>query len=295
MFQLKKGDKVGIASPAGFLNGIKDIAPAIKYLENLGLKPILGKHALDKYFYMAGKDVDRAADLNAFFADPNIKAIFTTAGGCGSQRVLPYLDFAMIKKNAKPVFGLSDNTTLQNALLAKAQCPSFTGFSLKYDFKSGALSAFTEKSLLEVFSGKKQKIVSGETLAAGQAQGILIGGCFSTFRNLFGTVYMPSLKNKILLLEDVGEKTHKIGVMLTQLSQQKDFDKLSGIIFGKFVNCEPFEAQDGSTDDALKEFAQNLKIPVLKNFQYGHIADRFVLPLGKKVKLDAKACLLEYA
>ena len=84
--------------------------------------------------------------------------------------------------------------------------------------------------------------------------------------------------------------------MLTQLSQQKDFDKLAGIIFGKFVNCEPFEAQDGSVDEALQEFAQNFasQIPVIKNFDYGHVPNRYVLPLGQKVQIDALSCLLEY-
>lgn len=296
MFHLKKGDKVGIASPAGFLTSPKDIELAVKYLTAHGFVPVIGKHVFDKYFYMAGKDEARASDVNRFFADPEVKAIFTTAGGCGSQRILPYLDYQLIKKNKKPLFGLSDNTSLQNALLAKAGCPSVTGFSLKYDFKSGNISAFTEASLLQVWAGKKQKIKSGETLNPGRAQGELIGGCLSTFRNLCGTPYFPALKGKILLIEDVGERTHKIGVMLTQLSQQKDFDKLAGIIFGKFVNCEPFEAQDGSVDEALQEFAQNFaaQIPVIKNFDYGHVPNRYVLPLGQKVQIDALSCLLEY-
>ena len=89
MIKLNPKDKVGIASPAGFINNMEEIAPALEYLQSLGLEPIIGKHVLDKYFYMGGTDVDRASDLNGFLADDKIKAIFTTAGGCGSHPILP--------------------------------------------------------------------------------------------------------------------------------------------------------------------------------------------------------------
>ena len=296
MIKLNPKDKVGIASPAGFINSLDDIAPSLEYLTSLGLEPVIGNHVLDKYFYMGGTDADRAADLNTFFADDSIKAIFTTAGGAGAQRVLPFLDYDLIKKHPKPIFGLSDNTSLQNGVYAKANCPSVTGFSLKYDFKSGHFSDFTKASLEAVFKGEKQKIQSGKTLCSGSAEGILIGSCLSTFRNLCGTAYMPDLSGKILLLEDVGEKSYKIGVMLTQLLQQKDFEKVTGIIFGQFTNCAPFEEQDGTVEDMLQEFPQLLEkqIPIITDFQFGHIPDRYVLPLGEKVRLNADSCLLEY-
>ena len=296
MICLSPKDKIGIASPAGFINSQEEIQPALEYLRSLGLEPIIGKHVFDKYYYMGGTDKDRAADLNHFYADTEIKAIFTTAGGYGSQRVLPFLDYDLIRHHPKPIFGLSDNTSLQNGVYAQTQCPQITGFSLKYDFKSGKFSEFTKKSLEAVFSGEKQKIQSGKMLNHGSAEGILIGGCLSTFRNLFGTKYMPDLSGKILLLEDVGEKSYKIGVMLTQLAQQKDFDKISGIIFGRFKNCEPSEAQDGTTEEALEEFAKHFAphIPIITDFDYGHIPDRYVLPLGEKVRLKAEESLLEY-
>ena len=296
MIQLHPKDKVGIASPAGFIDSLDEIAPALEYLKSLGLEPVIGNHVLDKYFYMGGKDVDRAADLNGFFADDEIKAIFTTAGGCGSQRVLPFLDYDLIRKNPKPIFGLSDNTSLQNGIYAQTQCSSVTGFSLKYDFKNGHFSDFTKKSLEAVLSGEKQKLKNGKTLISGKADGILVGGCLSTFRNLLGTVYMPDLNGKILLLEDVGEKSYKIGVMLTQLLQQKEFENVAGIVFGQFTNCNPFDAQDGTVEDILQELPLLLskQIPIITDFAYGHIPDRYVLPLGEKVHFDADACSLEY-
>lgn len=296
MIKLNPQDKVGIASPAGFINSLDEIASALAYLRSLGLEPVIGRHVLDKHFYMAGSDADRAADINGFFKNDEIKAIFTTAGGCGSQRILPYLDYNLIKKHPKPIFGLSDNTSLQNGIFAQTQSPSVTGFSLKYDFKDGHFSGFTQKSLEAVLSGVKQKIQNGQTLVSGKSEGVLIGGCLSTFRNLFGTPYMPDLSGKILLLEDVGEKSYKIGVMLTQLLQQKGFENVAGIIFGQFTNCAPADAQDGTVEDMLQELPQllNKQIPIIYDFAYGHIPNRYVLPLGQKVRLNAKDCLLEY-
>lgn len=296
MFTLKAGDKVGIASPAGLLNSPEDIKLPLDYLESLGFECVLGKHVFDKNYYMAGTDKDRVADLHDFFQNPEIKAIFTTAGGCGSQRLLPLLDYNLIKNNPKPIFGLSDNTALQLGIYTKSGVSSVTGFSLKYDFKNGHIDKQIEQSLKAVVNGEKQNITSGETLVSGKAEGILVGGCLSLVRSLCGTPYFPDLQDKILLLEDVGEKTYRLDLMLTQLSQQPNFDKIKGIVFGVFAGCVEADDGDGSVDDVLNNFAAALpkKIPVIKNFLYGHIPSRYVLPTGVKVRIDADKCLLEY-
>lgn len=296
MFTLKAGDKVGIASPSGLLNSPEEIKLPLDYLEALGFECVLGKHVFDKNHYMAGADKDRAADLHDFFKNPEIKAVFTTAGGCGSQRLLPLLDFDLIKNNPKPVFGLSDNTALQLGIYTKSGIPSVTGFSLKYDFKTGHINDQLEQSLKAVINGEKQIITSGESLVSGMAEGILIGGCLSLLRSLCGTSYFPDLEDKILLLEDVGEKTYKLDLMLTQLRQQPNFDKIKGIVFGVFADCEEADDGDGSVDDILDNFASELpkNVPVIKNFLYGHIPGRYVLPVGKNVRIDADKCLLEY-
>ncbi len=58
--------------------------PFFKVLDNLGLKVKLGEHFYDRYGYLAGKDADRAADVNAAFADDSVRAIFTGMGGLGA-------------------------------------------------------------------------------------------------------------------------------------------------------------------------------------------------------------------
>ncbi len=296
MKALQAGDKVGIISPAGHLNSPEDIRLPLDYLASLGLECVLGAHVFDRNFYMAGTDSDRAKDLHQFFKDPDIKAVFTTAGGCGSQRLLDILDYDLIKNNPKPIFGLSDNTALQTGIYTQTGNPSVTGFSLKYDFKNGHIDGLVDQSLQAVINGRKQKIISGETMVKGQSEGILIGGCLSLIRSLCGTAYFPDLNNKILLIEDVGEKTYKLDLMLTQLRQHPGFDKIKGIIFGIFAACEEADEGDGTVDDVLNDFIKHLpaQVPVIKNFAYGHIPSRYVLPVGTEVRLNADECRLEY-
>jgi muramoyltetrapeptide carboxypeptidase LdcA involved in peptidoglycan recycling len=55
---------------------------------------------------------DRAADLNAAFADPGIRAVLATIGGDDQITVIPHLDADLVRADPKPFLGYSDNTNL---------------------------------------------------------------------------------------------------------------------------------------------------------------------------------------
>lgn len=203
------------------------------------------------------------------------------------------LDFELIKKNKKPVFGLSDSTALQNALYQKSGIVSYTGFLPIYDFENEQLDAKIEQSMQHIFDSLEQKIYSGKQIVEGKAEGILVGGNLSVLCYLCGTPYFPNLENKILLLEDIGEKSYKIDLMLNQLKQQKNFDKLKGLIFGSFTKCVEADTKDGSVEDIILRFAKQLSIPSIYDFEYGHIPSRYVLPIGLNVKLDADMLVMK--
>jgi muramoyltetrapeptide carboxypeptidase LdcA involved in peptidoglycan recycling len=59
---------------------------------------------------------DRAADLNAAFADPEIRAVLATIGGEDQITVIPHLDPVLVRRDPKPFLGYSDNTNLHNWL-----------------------------------------------------------------------------------------------------------------------------------------------------------------------------------
>lgn len=293
MFKLNKGDKVGIISPSSCLEG-KTPDAGINYLKSLGLEPVTGQHMMSVHRYTAGTDQERADDINAFFADKQIKAVFCTRGGAGSLKTLPKLDFQTIKENPKPIFGLSDSTALQNGIYAQTKNISYTGFLLSYDFRSGSINPTTDNSLKNILNGLPCRYQSGNTIRSGIAEGELVGGNMYAFCSLCGTPYFPDLSDKILVLEEIGEKSYKLDLMLNQLSMQPGFNRLKGIIFGSFEAITVTDTCDGSADENIEAFAQELSVPAIKNFQYGHIPARHILPIGKKVRLDAGNCLLSF-
>ena len=293
MALLKQGDKVIIVSPSACIEQ-NSLEKAIRWLSDCGFEVALAKHVYDVRSYTAGTDEDRADDINKAFSDTSVKAVFCSRGGAGSTKILDYIDFNLIKNNPKPVFGFSDSTALQNALYHKCGIVSYTGFLPIYDFKDNIPDEKIANCMCKIFEGKEQVLSGGKLLKSGKTEGVLLGGNLSVLCYLCGTQYFPNLENKILLLEDVGEKTYKIDLMLNQLKQQANFDKIKGIIFGKFTDCLEIDKGDGNVENILKNFADNLNIPVIYDFEYGHIKSRYVLPIGQSVILDADNLVVKY-
>ena len=295
MKQLKKGDTVGLIAPSC---GAKeaDLPLLEKLFEQLELKVIYANNLTTSFRYMAGSDEVRAKEFNRMVKNSKVKALFCLRGGAGSTRMLDKIDFALLKANPKPIIGLSDSTALQNAAIKLTNNPSLTGFLPLYEVKTGKINEFMVKELKKTLFEKKHEISSGKCLKSGKAEGKIVGGCLSVFNLLCGTRYFPNLKGKILLLEDVGEKTYKIDLWLQQLKQQPHFDELKGIIFGKFSDCMVKDKSDGTIADCINDFIKDLKIPVIGDFDYGHIAERHIIPLGIKVKMCAttKDCTLNW-
>ncbi len=284
---VKSGDKVAIVAPCGQIGNLEKIADAVKYLENLGLKPILGKHLLSVNRYMAGTDEDRAADINAAFADTSVKALFCVRAAAGGTRILPYIDYETALRNHKPIIGFCDNAALQIALFQNSGVVSYNGFVMAYDFKSGKLDPLIQSDLQKLLNNEKFKIISGKTLRSGNASGKLLCCNLTVLTRMAGTPYFPDLRSKILLIEEVNEPIYKIDLMLQQLKQQPYFSKLRGIIFGQFTNIKA-DAEDGTLDECLNDFLYHTKLPAIADFNFGHTTSRHVLPIGAEVEMNTE-------
>ena len=81
--RLRPGDTVGLIEPAGFTDDGFDLDLVRETILAMGLKPKDAPHLAQRHGYLAGKDADRAADINAFYADPSVKALFAVRGGWG--------------------------------------------------------------------------------------------------------------------------------------------------------------------------------------------------------------------
>ena len=295
---LSPGDTLGIISPASAAPDWKAVERAIARLEGLGFRIKLAPHVRKRNGFLAGTDRERASDLMRMFTDKKVNAVLCVRGGYGTARLLPKLDYDVIRANPKIFVGFSDITSLHCAFLMRAKLISFHGPMLVSDFADADMPEFTQESFLETLSGERGDVVDGytgntvKTLRRGAACGQLIGGNLALLCTLIGTPWQPSFKGRILFLEDVGESPYRFDRMLTHLLNAGLLQQLSGIAIGLNADCEDPKAATAkeyrqTLDDVLRERLLPLKIPVVSGLPFGHVPQNATLPVGIKVMLDA--------
>lgn len=295
--RLQPGDPVALVNPASARYEVIPTEIMAEAIEALGLQPRRGENYYARRGYMAGTDEQRAADINAAFADPAIKAVWAT-GGWGSARVLPHLDYDMIARNPKVLVGYSDATALLNAVHAKTGLVTFHG-----PFPRSRVSADYQHALLLDAEGARlrnpQRIDSKETVVtehrirtirSGTAQGQLIGGNLTVLSAIVGSPYLPAFDGAILFLEDVNEAVYRIDRMLTQLRLAGILGRISGFVFGNCTECGPGSGHGSLTlEEVLRDHVEPLGVPAWMGAMIGHIPDQFTLPIGVSARIDADA------
>jgi len=299
---LSEGDKVALIATSSPLPD-DNIERGIDSIRFLGLEPVVFPSCTKHHGYLAGKDADRAKDLNAAFADKSIKGIFCLRGGYGTTRLLNLIDFEMIKNNPKVFAGYSDITSLHVAITQKCGFITFhspmpnTRYRQMDDFSLKSLkdNLFSDKPVGEVFNPTGEKI---ETIVPGVCEGTVIGGNLSLLHATLGSPYAVDTKGKIIFFEDVGEMPYRIDRMLTALALAGKFDDCAGIILGTFEGCVMPDIEtvppnsliaEGSLtlaqifDEVVKPFNK----PTILNFRAGHIYPQLTIPMGSQLKLDA--------
>lgn len=111
----RPGDKVAVVSPSF---AAPAVAPAVHEQAMRRLAAITGLVPVEypTTRKLGASAVERAADLNAAFGDPSIRAILATIGGEDQITVVPHLDASLITAGPKPFMGYSDNTNILNWL-----------------------------------------------------------------------------------------------------------------------------------------------------------------------------------
>jgi len=300
--RLKRGDVIGIISPASSVEDETLIKKGIRYIEGLGYRVELGKNVGKVKGYLAGTDEERVADIHQMFGDKNISAIFCLRGGYGAFRLLDKINYQLIKRNPKIFVGFSEITSIQMAFLKKANLVTFSGPMIASHF-SNEISNYTEENFWRLLTskGKPQKIILSDeqinsNVKIDKASGRIIGGNLAVFTAMIGSGFLPTLKNSILLLEEISEPPYKIDRMLNHLRLHKVFDKVSGIILGNFVECEEPDKKKSSLtlDEVFEDYFSELKIPVIGSLAYGHSKNIMTLPMGINVNLNTKKGRIEF-
>jgi muramoyltetrapeptide carboxypeptidase len=294
--RLRKHDLIGIVSPASAPSSQEKVDKGVQYLERLGYRVKVGQHVMDQYGYLAGKDDERAHDLNEMLRDPAVRAVFAVRGGYGTPRLLDLVDYRAVRKDPKIVVGYSDLTALQLALFRKTGLVTFSGPMVGVEMWD-SIDPFTEEQFWRLVTSPSRigTILNpeGERLVAfnkGKAEGTLIGGNLSLLASLMGTPYLPNLRKSILVLEDVDEAPHRIDRMFAQLHHAGISKAIAGLVLGKFTDCVPSDPSKPhlTIEQVLDDAVSRITCPVLSNLQYGHIAKKVTLPFGVRALLDSR-------
>ncbi|MBP2032282.1 muramoyltetrapeptide carboxypeptidase [Clostridium algifaecis] len=293
--RLREGNTIGLISPSGPLDR-ETTKESIDFLKQLGFNIKEGKHIYDKWGYLAGKDKDRAYDFMDMFLDTDVDMILCVRGGYGAMRILPFIDFNIIKNNPKIFAGFSDITTLINNIYEKCNIITFHSPMCNSNLHDkttleGFLNVLTcgyKPFTIKNSKNKSCEYFRNSTYFNGDsAKGILIGGNLSLISGTIGTPYEINTKNKILFIEDVGEEPYQIDKMLTQLILSNKLQECAGIILGQFKDCTlPHYRRSLTLDEIFKDRIISLGKPTLVNFQCGHSYPRLTIPIGAQVELD---------
>jgi muramoyltetrapeptide carboxypeptidase len=285
--RLRPGSRIGVVAPAGCVERDALFA-GIEVIRNQGYEVELPARILESKGYLAGDERCRADDLISFFQRDDINAIFCARGGFGSAQILPYLMVANFSPDPKIFAGYSDITILLNWLSRRLGMVTFHAPMVAMELAHG-LTSRSEEAFWGLLTGKKSqwRVELGEVIRPGRAEGEMMGGCLSVVVTTLGTPYEIETDGKLLFLEDVGERPYRIERMLTHLKMARKLDRLAGLVFGDFANCEGEGSR--SVLQIIGEMFAQASYPVVTGMPTGHGSEHITLPFGVRMMLDGNA------
>lgn len=293
---LKPGDTIAFVTPASPI-GEDKLEFTTKLLQEEGFRVKVMPHALEVDDYLAGSDADRAADLIAAFADPEVVAVLCTRGGYGCARLFPYLDLDAIAASGKMFLGFSDITTLHVALNRRGMPTIHAPMALTLHYQREPWVYESFKRVLRGDLTAPEEAPRGETVVGGIAEGEVVGGCLCLLADTIGTPEELPTDGKIVLIEDVDETPHRIDAMMTHLLNSGLAQRAAGFLIGEMTRTDE-RVDPGIGGKLWKEIVRDRLAPLGKPmvFEYplGHAKNMLTLPLGIRGRLDADAGAFTY-
>lgn len=304
--RLASGDTLGVVSPSSPTTRDSDLERFRRWAAEHELTIKIFEHARDRHGYLAGTDEARAHDITAAFADSEVDAVVTMRGGTGGWRMVPYVDYEIVRANPKLFVGYSDITALHVAIGARADLITFYGPSVSSFIGRGA-SPYTLRNFLRVARdpaplGEIEKDPDDPftwSITPGVAEGTLRGGCLTLLAQSLGTPWEVEWDGCVVFVEDIGEEPYRIDGYMTQLRLAGKLDRIAGFVVGEHVDCGPKQFRPSypygtfSTEDVYRQHLEPLGVPAMVGLPCGHGKHLATLPLGARARLDADRCTLE--
>lgn len=277
---LQPGDTIGLIAPSKFV-GKEDrdnLDQGILFLENQGLQVQLSPNFWHVRGQSAGTIKERVSDIHTMFSDPQVKAVYCALGGNSASKLLPHLNYDLIKTHPKILLGFSDNSHLLLAIYSKTGLVTFYAPSLTH------LAHMTEQSQTQMLEllGSSQVIYPhlATTIGSGHAEGILIGGNLFVINSLLSSVYSPDYTDAILFIEDIDDAVSTIEIQLHLLKKTGILERINGLIIGHIET-------DCDLERILDKHLSGCHFPIIKVDFFGHnISDCWTIPIGTRALID---------
>lgn len=289
---LQPGDRVAIAAPGSAFDRVA-FTHGAEFIAALGYRATWRASITARAGYLAGDDTRRAAELNSWLRDPEVKAILFARGGYGTSRIVDRLDFAALRRRPKAIAGFSDLTVLLLAVTGRAGIAAFHGPMVA----TAGKGEDGERDLARLFA-----LLTGKpgprahrglrSLRPGRVRAALTGGNLSLLAHSVGTPFQVAARGRILFVEEIGEAPYRVDRMVRQLLLAGVFRGVAGLVLGQFPGLTPGDrrAVAGSFLEALG----NRAVPVVSGFPAGHDSPNRPLPFGVPAILDADAGTLVF-
>ena len=289
---LKPGCRIGVVSPSYWLKK-QYMEKTSKFFQDKGYTMVMGNSNSMKWGPFAGTPQERADDIHHMFSNPKIEAIICARGGYGANRVLPLLDYNLIRDNPKIFMGYSDITAYLTSITQKTGLVTFHG-PMMVSYKKGFVN-YNFQTMERILNGTPDfKIESPDSLPArilkpGIAMGPLWGGNMTLLINRLGTSDSLDTDGVILFLEDLDEYLYSFERMLVQIRTAGMLDNIAGLIIGELHEFKDQDvAFERNTDEIVMDICGDLEIPIVSNFPCGHGTYQATLPISIPVELYAK-------
>lgn len=298
--------KIGIFAPSSACRSDLYQA-ALMQAEGLGHTIVVAhdpslNYGSKRYLFSSDSTESRINAFESLLANDHIEAIIAVRGGYGSVDLLSELTSLKSKLIANPsgrsvyLSGISDVTALLLGLdgiphIKLVHGPGFIDAFSSYNQISGRkLSTDCLMDLLQSkWSGYRNLSlteISGTTSGAQPVRGKLLGGNLSVIASLVGSSYLPDFADRILFLEEVGEKPYRVHRALRQLKLAGLLGNLRAVLLGNFDRCVHEKGAGPNLDEVLEDIFTGSRYPIYKGFPAGHAELNLALPMGVDVQIS---------
>jgi muramoyltetrapeptide carboxypeptidase len=285
------GDRVGVAALSGPVDPER-LARGVEALRRLGFVPVLADNLLARHGLFAGGDAERLDAFHRLAADPSLRAIFFSRGGYGLMRVLPGIDWDLLRRHPRAYVGYSDLTPLLLEVVRRLGLVAFHGPLVAADLARG-LSREEEDSLLGALAGRypaEQPFTRWlRAPPDGEVRGTLLGGCLSLLTSTLGTPFSPDLEGGIVFWEDVNEPPYRLDRMLTHLGLSGNLGNIAGMIVGHLGESQDPDGEPVDWPVLIADGLARFSWPLAWGLESGHAAPNRTLPVGLPARLDGEA------